>query len=219
VRRPGAVDCDVAAVIPLDPFASPEECVAGSLDGDKKDGTITIVKAEHVTWQISNDRDGIKHAVDTSGTGPNFGFDYPAGSYRVWATVDPGYFITTPTSFALTVREPTLDCGLPTFAELPTGASWTQPACTATGIVDPTITIESFPGVSYFLDGVKMTQTAVTVKPGGYTLTAAADDPTNTVTFAAWPTIVLAASNSLCGDLTTLALTGETPVGRLIVAL
>lgn len=57
-----------------------------------------------------------------------------------------------------------------------------------------------------------MTQTAVMVKPGGYTLTAAADDPTNPVTFAAWPTIVLAASNSLCGDLTTLALTGETPV-------
>lgn len=129
---------------PARPVRDPEECVAGSLDGDKTDGTITIVKAEHVTWQISNDRDGIKHAVDTSGTGPNFGFDYPAGSYRVWATADPGYFITTPTSFALTVREPTLDCGLPAFAELPTGASWTQPACTATGIVDPTITIESF---------------------------------------------------------------------------
>jgi hypothetical protein len=95
-----AIDCDDVTIIPLDPFASPEQCVAGSLDGDKKDGTITIVKAEHVTWQISNDRDGVKHAVDTSGAGPNFVFDYPAGDYHVWATADPGYFITTPTSFA-----------------------------------------------------------------------------------------------------------------------
>lgn len=215
-----AVDCDDLTVIPLDPFASPEECLAGSLEGEKTDGTITIVKAEHVTWQISNDVDGIKHAVDTSGTGPNFVFSYPAGSYHVWATADPGYFLTTPTSFALTVHAPTLDCDLPTHAELPTGASWTQQVCTATGVVDPTITVEPFVGVSYFLDGVKMTQTTVTVKPGSYTLTAAADDPTNTVTTSAWPTIVLAAaSSSLCGDLTTLALTGETPVGWLVLAI
>jgi hypothetical protein len=194
--------------------------VAGSLDGDKKDGTITIVKAEHVTWQISNDRDGVKHAVDTSGAGPNFVFDYPAGDYHVWATADPGYFITTPTSFALTVHEPTLDCDLPTFAQLPTGAGWTQAVCTATGIVDPTITVEPFVGVSYFLDGVEMTQTTVTVKPGTYSLTASADDPTNTVTTATWPPIVLvAASGALCTDLTTLALTGETPGGWLILAL
>jgi hypothetical protein len=214
-----AVDCDDLTIIPLDPFASPEQCVAGSLDGDKKDGTITIVKAEHVTWQISDDIDGIKHAVDTSGAGPNFVFDYPAGSYRVWATADPGYFVTTPTSFPLTVHEPTADCDLPTFAELPTGASWTQQVCTTAGVVDPTITIVPFAGVSYFLDGVKLTQTTVTVKPGSYALTAAADDPTNTVTTASWPTIVLAASTSVCGDLTSLALTGETPAGWLIVAL
>jgi hypothetical protein len=215
-----AIDCDDVTIIPLDPFASPEQCVAGSLDGDKKDGTITIVKAEHVTWQISNDRDGVKHAVDTSGAGPNFVFDYPAGDYHVWATADPGYFITTPTSFALTVHEPTLDCDLPTFAQLPTGAGWTQAVCTATGIVDPTITVEPFVGVSYFLDGVEMTQTTVTVKPGTYSLTASADDPTNTVTTATWPPIVLvAASGALCTDLTTLALTGETPGGWLILAL
>jgi hypothetical protein len=214
-----ALDCDDLTIIPLDPFASPEECVEGSLEGDTNDGTITIVKAEHVSWQISNDDDGIKHAVDTSGVGPNFVFDYPAGSYHVWATADPGYFITTPTSFALTVHEPTLDCDLPTFAQLPTGASWTQQVCTATGIVDPTITVQPFVGVSYFLDGVKMTQTTVTVKPGSYTLTAAADDPTNTVTTATWPPIVLAASSTLCTDLTTLALTGETPGGWLLVAL
>jgi hypothetical protein len=64
-----------------------------------------------------------------------------------------------------------------------------------------------------------MTQTTVTVKPGSYALTAAADDPTNTVTTATWPPIVLAASSTLCTDLTTLALTGETPGGWLLVAL
>lgn len=214
-----AKDCDDLTIIPLDPFASPEQCVAGSLTGEKTDGTITIVKSPHVTWQISNDLDGIKHAVDTSGVGPNFVFAYPAGSYHVWAAADPGYFVTTPTSFALTVHEPTLDCDLPTHALLPTGASWTQQVCTATGIVDPTITIEPFVGVSYFLDGVKMTQTTVTVKPGDYTLTAVADDPTNTVTTASWPIALAAASSSLCGDLTTLALTGETPAGWLLVAV
>ncbi len=206
--------------IPLDPFANPEECVEGSVDGDKKAGTITIVKSEHVTWQISNDLDGVKHAVDTSGAGPNIVFDYPAGNYHVWATADPGYTLTSPTSFALTVHEPTLICKLTDLAELPTGASWTQQVCTATGIVDPTITVEPFVGVSYFLDGVKMNQTTVTVTPGNYTLTAAADDPTNTVTQSVWPTIALvAASSTICGDLTTLALTGETPAGWLIVAI
>jgi hypothetical protein len=215
-----AVDCEDLTVIPLDPFASPEECVAGSLDGAKKDGTITIVKAEHVTWQISNDVDGIKHSVDTSGAGPNFEFSYPAGTYHVWATADPGYFLTTPTSFALTVHVPTLDCNLPTHAELPTAASWTQQVCTPAGIVDPTITVVPFVGVSYFLDGVKLTQTSVTVKPGTYVLTAAADDPTNTVTQSTWsPIVLVAASTSICGDLTTLALTGETPVGWLVLAI
>jgi hypothetical protein len=215
-----AVGCDDLTTIPLDPFASPEECVAGSLTGEKTDGTITIVKAEHVTWQISNDLDGVKHAVDTSGVGPNFVFSYPAGSYHVWATADPGYFLTTPTSFALTVHVPTLDCHLPTHAELPTGASWTQQVCTSAGIVDPTITVEPFPGVSYFLDGVKLTQSTVTVKPGNYTLTASADDPTNTVTTSVWPTIALVAvSSAVCGDLTTLALTGGTPGGWLVIAV
>lgn len=214
-----AKGCDQRTIIPLDPYANPEECVAGSLTGEKTNGTITIVKAEHVTWEISNDLDGIKHAVDTRGAGP-YVFSYPAGNYHVWATADPGYFLTTPTSFALTVHQPTNICKLPDLAVLPTSASWTQQVCTASGIVDPTITVEPFVGVSYFLDGVKMTQTTVTVKPGSYTLTAAADDPTNTVTTSDWsPIVLVAASSSLCGDLTTLALTGETPGGWLLLAI
>lgn len=214
-----AVDCDELTTIPLDPYASPEQCVAGSLDGEKTDGSITIVKAEHVTWQISNDLDGVKHSVDTSGVGPNFVFAYPAGDYRVWATADPGYFLSTPTSFAVTVHEPTLDCGLPTFALLETGASWTHQVCSAGGLVDPTITIAPFVGVTYFIDGVKATQTTTTVATGSHTITAVADDPTNTVTTSSWTPTLLAASTTVCGDLTTLALTGETPGGWLLLAI
>lgn len=213
-------DCDEITVIPLDPFPTHEECVAGSLTGEKTQGAITIVKAAHVTWEISNDLDGVKHAVDTSGAGPNFVFPLPAGKYHVWATPDTGYLIATPHSFPLAIHEPELPCSLVDHAELPTSASWTNQVCATGGLVNPTITVVPVDGATYFIDGKPVTQTTTTVQPGTHLLTAAADDPVNnTVTQSSWPPLVLTASVAVCGDLTTLALTGGTPWGWLILAV
>jgi hypothetical protein len=216
-----ASDCDEETVIPLDPFATPQECQLDTETGEgyAGGGSITIVYAEHVTWQISDDRDGIKKPVVVAA--PSSVFPYPAGDYHVWATADPGYYLTTPTSFPVKVAAPLLPCDLDTHAELPTKATWTHQVCSPSGLVNPTITVEPFPGVSYFINGTRVTQSTTTVAPGTYTITAVADDPENTVTESSWGPVTLAAvSNAaLCGDLTTLALTGETPGGWLLLAL
>ena len=222
IADPGK-DCDEITKIPTDPFPTHEECVADSPTDAKTPGSITIVKAEHVTWQISSDLDGVKHAVDTSGIGPNFVFPYPAGSYHVWATADPGYFITTPTSFPITINPPSKKCGLDTLAFLPTGATWTNQVCAPSGLVQPTISVQQFPGVTYFIDGIAVPKstTTTTVKPGTYLITAAADDPiADTVSQSTWPPVLLtAAAAGVCGDLTTLAFTGAAPGGWLILAI
>jgi len=231
-----ATDCDDLTTIPTDPFASPQECVANPVVGGPEvtDGTITIVYAQHVTWEISDDADGIRHAVTVTPTGNVVGhagwnrFVYAPGQYHVWATADAGHFLhatpsstvpVTEVSFANVVKKPTFNCQLPDHADLPAEASWTNQVCSTGGLIDPTVTIVPSVGVTYFLDGKALTQTVTTVKPGTYVLTAEADDPDNTVS-QTWPPLVLtAAASALCGDLTTLALTGETPGGWLIAAV
>ena len=213
--------CDEVVLIPLDPFASPEVCsepdpVTGA--STAVDGSITIVYVANVTWEISEGVNGARTPVTV--TSPRTTFAYPAGDYVVWATPAPGYLLKSPTSFAVKVAAPAFRCDLGTFGKLPTAASWTSQTCETGGLVGPTITVEPFPGVTYFLDGTALTRTTTTVAPGTYTLTAAPDDPNDSVTQDTWPPIVLtAASTVLCGDLTTLALTGGTPGGWLILAI
>lgn len=211
--------CDEGTDIPVQPFVSShEECVDGSVEGEKLPGSITITSAPHVTWQISSDTDQVKHDLATPGDGP-WVFDYPAGSYTVWAVADDGYVIRGPSSFPVTIAEPELPCDLTTHAELPTAVSWTHEQCTPAGRVMPTITVTPFPGVSYFLDGQKITQKTTRVEVGEYVVTAQADDPENTVTRSEWRIKLRADDSVMCGDLTTLALTGETPGGWLVLAL
>ena len=217
VADPGTT-CDEITHIPTDPYGSPEVCVADSPTGEKENGTITIVRAENVTWQISNDLDGVKHPVDTSGAGPLYVFSYPAGDYTVWATPAPGYLITK-ASFAVNVAEPLLPCSFDTLPDpLPTGASWTHQVCSPGGLIAPTITVEPIAGVSYFIDGTVVTQRTTTVALGAHKITAVPDHPDNTVTTTEWNPILLAAPSALCGDLTTLAFTGGTAGGWLLLA-
>lgn len=215
-----ATDCVETAVIPLDPFATPQVCVEDPQTGSSSPagGSITIVHAPHVTWTITDESGAVTAVVvDTPG---HHVFPLAAGDYLVTAAADPGYVVTAPASFRLTVREPASPCvQLPTHAVLDTGATWTHQVCTAAGLVDPTITVAPFPGVSYLIDGRVVTTTTTTVAPGEHLIEARADDPSNTVTVPSWNPTLLAASTGLCGDLTTLALTGETPGGWLLLAV
>ena len=202
-----ASGCDELVTLPLDPYATPETCIPGSLDGGVDDGALTVVGAEHVTFSISNDLDGVRHEVATPVPGQHYQFPYPAGDYHVWAELHDGYITHGATSWALTVAPPSLDCDLPTFALLPTGVSWTVEKCTDTGVQPATITVEPFTGVSYFIDGQPVTTTTTIVAAGVHEVTAEADEPSDSVETASW-SITLAAAPALCGELTTLALTG-----------
>lgn len=213
-----AEDCAELVTLPLDPYASPETCVPGSLEGGVDDGALTIVGADHVTFSVSNDADGVRHPVSTPVAGEHYAFPYPAGDYHVWAELDEGYITHSATSWALTVDPPSLDCDLPTFALLPTGVSWAGEKCTDDGVQPATITVEPFTGVSYFIDGEPVTSTTTVVAAGFHEITAEADEPTNTVETAYW-SVTLAAATALCGELTTLALTGGGVGGIGIVAL
>src|SRR5690606_6065325 len=90
------------------------------------------------------------------------------------------------------------------------------------GVVDGTITVENVPGVTYLVDGVALpaSSAATTVKaaPGTHLIEAIADDPDDAVTTSEWTAVIAAASTALCGDLTTLPLTGGSAGGWLAVA-
>lgn len=218
VPGPGKV-CDSTTTIPTDPYPKHEECVPGDVNGATYPGAIIIVKADHVTWQIVTDKTGQKDNVDTSGPGPVYTFPYPAGTYTVIAIPDAGYVIAGESEFpGIEIKVPDLPCKLVDHAELPTDASWKHQVCTSTGLTQPTITVAPFPGVNYFLDGKIMTQPTVVTTVGQHRITAEPVDPSNTVTTREWNPLILAAPTAICGDLTTLALTGETPGGWLIVA-
>ena len=77
-------------------------------------------------------------------------------------------------------------------------------------------------GVSYFIDGVKVTSATTPKAAGTYHVTATADDPVNDVIVGAssW-TITIASAAQACGQLTTLPFTGVSgnPIGILLIAL
>src|SRR5690606_4852713 len=129
---------------------------------------------------------------------------------------------TGKTSWTLEVAQPAFPC-LPTHALLPTGATWTDQVCTDGGVVDGSITGENFPGVTYLIDGIAVASstaatTTVTAAPGSHVIEAIADDPNAAVERSSWTAVIGAASTALCGDLTTLALTGGSAGGWIVVA-
>lgn len=229
---PPATTCDTVIRIPIDPFASPEECVPDSPTGEKTDGSITIVYVANVSWFVADNLDGIRQPVTVTPAGNVPGspgltaLPFPAGNYTVWAVADAGFQIALPgaanpvdeASFAVRILPPSLDCDLPTDAELPTGASWTNQVCTPGGLRAPTITVVPFPGVTYFIDGKKVVTRTTVVSVGPHLIEATADDPRNTVTTSSWSPTLKAAPTAVCNDLTTLAFTGETPGGWLAAA-
>lgn len=95
--------------------------------------------------------------------------------------------------------------------------------CTDGGVVDGSITVENLPGVTYLIDGIAVSSstaatTTVTAAPGSYAIEAIADDPDDTVERSSWTAVIGAASTALCGDLTTLALTGGSAGGWIVAA-
>jgi hypothetical protein len=110
-------------------------------------------------------------------------------------------------------------CQIPTLAQFPTNVAFTDRVCDAGKVVGGTITVGMVGGtpfftneVDYFLNGsaTPMTQQTVAVAPGTYTLTAAPHDPNDTLEGDTSWTVTITDTDEVCGDLTTLALTGAT---------
>lgn len=123
-------------------------------------------------------------------------------------------------------------CQIPTLATFETNLTYTDQVCAAGKVSPATVTVGMVDGqpfsdgyVDYFLDGslTPMTLQTMTLAPGTHTVTAAPHDPDDGLLGAtSWEFTVLAAS-AICGDLTTLAITGASSpapwmlLGQLLV--
>src|SRR5690606_28295945 len=80
------------------------------------------------------------------------------------------------------------------------------------------ITVLGTPGVSYaFEGGAKITSTTTSVAPGTYTIVATADDGVSSLSANRW--VVTVGLTTVVCDLTTLALTGQSPTGFIVGAI
>src|SRR6185312_856905 len=153
------------------------------------------------------------------------------GHYTVKATADVGFALAGVHvgPWDMTITAYAGDCGqIPTLAFLPSAVSSANPVCTAGGMTEGSITVaqangtnEFGKGISYFIDGVKVTSITTAKAPGTYHVTASVDDPLDSIDGdSAW-TITIASPSASCGQLTTLAFTGAdgTASARLIIAL
>jgi choice-of-anchor A domain-containing protein len=216
-----AVGCDGVYTIPLDPYADPETCDPLSIDGEKVNGSVTVVHVAGVQFSIGTKADGSDRvAVGTSATVGTVAYPYAAGSYYVFAvstdpaiTIKPGHSLWGP----LTVGVPNPVC-LPTRGLLEADAQPKDAVCDVFGSPRGAITILPTPGVTYaFQGGAKITTTATSVAPGTYTIVATADDGISTLTASKW-VVTIGTSLAVC-DLTTLAFTGQNPTGFILGAL
>lgn len=119
-------------------------------------------------------------------------------------------------------------CQIATLAFFKTNVTSTHQTCDAGKITGGTITVGMVDGTSiftnevdYFLNGspTPLTQQTVTVAPGTHTVTASPHDPNDSLDGDTSWTVTIASASALCGDLSTLALTGaSTPVPWVVLS-
>lgn len=199
--------CDTIVQTPKSPTATAQVCTGGTT---LTSGFITVTAQTGVAYRIHNtaDRDGAKDVTMTAGD-----VKVAPGTYLVTATADAGYTLARPFATTLTV-EP--DFCPPTLADFTASATFTQPVCSPSGTSTGgfvTIDTTQLSSVAYTLDGATSLTSATTALPvGTHTVTAtvpAGDTIDGDSTF----TGTIAAAESVCGDLKTLAFTGPSAWG------
>jgi hypothetical protein len=186
-------------------------------------GSFTLPKTDGIQWLV----DGVKSAPGT----------FTVTSAQVLkVTAEPasnawGFAPGATTAWTLNFTTP-LDCDLTTLAQLPTAAIATDQTCSAGTtnggsitvghIIDSTGEYDLFnSGVTYFIDGVKVTSQTTPKAPGSYHVTATVDDPADSLLGANEWFLTIGAAAQACGQLTTLPFTGVSgnPIGILLLAL
>jgi hypothetical protein len=164
----------------------------------KVDGVPTIPGAYHVTGATT---------VDVTAEPVNATWGFPTGATTEWALA-----FTAP-----------LDC-IPTLADQPTNATAQDAVCGPGGSSTGSITVGQVDGVDfskvvdYFIDGVPVTQTTTQLAPGTYTVTAQPQGNDGLDGPSSW-VLTIHAATAVCGDLTTLALTGTDDLGWIVLAV
>ncbi|HEY4151860.1 MAG TPA: hypothetical protein VGM38_00925 [Pseudolysinimonas sp.] len=182
--------------------------------GCTTDGTYTLPVQDGVTWKV----DGIVTIPGTYGV---------TGASTVDVTAEPvnstwGFAAGATTEWPLVFTLP-VDC-IPTLADQPTNATAQDEACSSDGATEGSITVGQVGGVDfskvvdYFIDGVPVTQTTTSLPAGTYTVTAKAQGTDGLDGPSSWDLTIHAAA-TVCGDLTTLALTGTNDLGWVVIAI
>jgi hypothetical protein len=124
------------------------------------------------------------------------------GPYTVTATPAAGYFFDGAQSVEFSGN-----LGVKTIC-VRASASASPQVCTSGGIHSGSISVLVTTGVTYFIDGVQVTNATTPTVPGSHVVTAVADPGYTLTSETSFPLTVLAANTALCTDLPTLALTG-----------
>ena len=183
--------------------------------GCTTDGTYTLPQQNGVTWKVGGVTTipGTYHVtaagkVDVTAEPVNSTWGFPAGATTEWSLV-----FTAP-----------LGC-LPTLADQPTNATPNDEVCQPDGSSGGgSITVGQVGGVDfskvvdYVIDGVPVTQTTTALAAGTHTVTAKAQGTDGLDGPSSW-VLTIQAATAVCGDLTTLALTGVDDMGWIVFAI
>ncbi|MCU1515072.1 MAG: hypothetical protein JWO10_2162 [Microbacteriaceae bacterium] len=200
--------CTTQGTDGLDPL-SPAAGDSGSVKTDSA-VTSTVVSGSIEVFAVA----GVKYTIHrVDGTVPDVVVasgvtDVTPGDYLVTAVAMPGYGLTGPTSWPMTVKSALLCVQLPDHALVSGSATATAQQCTGGSMQSGTIGVELDPALAYSVGSTKLTSAQTAFAPGTYTVTAAVTDPEFTFDGTPSWTVTVAAASAACGDLLTLAFTG-----------
>jgi hypothetical protein len=215
--------CVTLVTLATDPEVAPQTCVN---EATLTSGYITVAVTDHVTYSIVGTSAGSTVNIADASAKTLL----VPGNYLVTATADPGFVLSEndgPT-WNLTVSAYDGVCEqITTHAFLPSAVSYTNQVCSAGVATGGSITVAQIDGnqfgkgLSYFIDGVKVTSVTTAKAPGTYHVTATVDNPQDTIDGESSWTITVAAPSTDCAQLKTLAFTGAdgSMGGMLIFAL
>jgi hypothetical protein len=191
-------------------------------------GYITVAVTDHVKYSIVGTSEGSTVNIADASAKTLL----VPGDYTVSATADAGFVLAGehvgPWHLTVNAFDGVCSQG-PTLASLPTAVSSTNQVCSAGVATGGSITVAQIggndnqfaQGVSYFIDGVKVTSVTTVKASGTYHVTATVDNPQDTIDGDSSWTITVAAPSTDCAQLKTLAFTGAdgSMGGMLIFAL
>ncbi|MFC5502312.1 hypothetical protein ACFPJ4_08690 [Lysinimonas soli] len=223
--------------LPATVKADPAVAATCSPSGAVLDGSVIVdYQPGTVKYTITGGPGSVHIVANSSAT------TLPPGTYTVTPTAMPGYVLdpSTPASWEETIADPSpcstpgctdgqlsssdsLDgCQPPTLAAWPTAVTVTNPTCSAQ---NGTLTVGELDGVSFFAEvdyflndsSTPMSSQTVSLPAGNYTVTASPHTAGDGLTGPASFKVTIAAATVLCADLKTLALTGSSPTGGVVL--